>query len=131
MPVNAKVDDLNLVGTFTILIVLLMNITLTIAWTSNLSLLDISILRKKLPIYKLFSHCFPKYRQYPGMYASNLWILAAHKSRPSTDILECWGIVLIIFEISLFKICIFLKALYATEFLQTLRFNINSECYLV
>ena len=31
MPVNAKVDDLNLVGTFTILIVLLMNITLTIA----------------------------------------------------------------------------------------------------
>ena len=50
MPVNSKVDDLNLVGTFTILIVLLMNITLTIARTSNLSLVDISILRKKLPI---------------------------------------------------------------------------------
>ena len=50
MPVNSKVDDLNLVGTFTILTVLLMNITLTISWTSNLSPFDISILRKKLPI---------------------------------------------------------------------------------
>ena len=47
VPGNSKVDDLNLAGTFTILTVLLMNVTLTIARTSNLSLLDISILRKK------------------------------------------------------------------------------------
>ena len=55
---QSPVNDLNLVGTFTILIVLLINITLTIARTSNLSLLDISIQRKKLPIYRLFSHLF-------------------------------------------------------------------------
>ena len=131
MPVNSKVDDLNLVGTFTVLIILLINITLTIAWTSNLSLLDISKLRKKLPIYRLFSHCFSRIQAVSWMYASNFWILSAHKSRPSTDIFERWEIVLIIFEISLFKIHIFLKALYATEFLQTLSFNINSECYLI
>ena len=66
-----------------------MNITLTIAQASNLSLLDMSILRKKIAnIQVILPFVFPEYRQYPGMYASNLWILSAHKSRPSTDIFE-------------------------------------------
>ena len=58
MPLNSKVDDLNLVGTFTILIDLVMNITLTIARTSNLSLLRISILCKKFVNIRLFSNLF-------------------------------------------------------------------------
>ena len=80
-------------------------------------------------IQVIFGSVFPEYRQYPGIYASNFWILSAHKSSLYNDIFERWNIGLIIFEILPSKIYIFLKTLCAAEFLETLRFD--SECYLI